>query len=98
MFLTADYDYHLPDELIASRPADDRAASRMLVVHRATGRIEHRMFREFPSFLTPGDLLVLNDTKVIPARDSPTTDGSNCSASTARDHWSGAAWSAPENG
>lgn len=68
MFLTADYDYHLPDELIASRPADDRAASRMLVVHRATGRIEHRMFREFPSFLTPGDLLVLNDTKVIPAR------------------------------
>lgn len=68
MLLTADYDYHLPDELIASRPAADRAASRMLVVHRATGRIEHRMFREFPSFLTPGDLLVLNDTKVIPAR------------------------------
>jgi S-adenosylmethionine:tRNA ribosyltransferase-isomerase len=58
----------LPEELIASRPAADRAASRMLVVHRATGRIEHRMFREFPSFLTPGDLLVLNDTKVIPAR------------------------------
>lgn len=65
---TADFDYHLPDELIASRPLADRAASRMMVVHRATGRIEHRMFREFPGFLDSGDLLVLNDTKVIPAR------------------------------
>lgn len=68
MLRTADYDYHLPEDLIASRPAADRAASRMLVVHRATGRIEHRMFRGFPSFLTEGDLLVLNDTKVVPAR------------------------------
>ena len=65
---TADFDYHLPDELIASRPLDDRAASRMMVVHRAEGRIEHRMFRELPGFLNPDDLLVLNDTKVIPAR------------------------------
>lgn len=65
---TKDFDYHLPDELIAARPLPDRAASRMLVVHRATGRIEHRMFREFPGFLTSGDLLVLNDTRVIPAR------------------------------
>jgi S-adenosylmethionine:tRNA ribosyltransferase-isomerase len=46
----------------------DRAASRMLVVHRDSGRIEHRMFREFPEYLKPDDLLVLNDTKVIPAR------------------------------
>jgi len=65
---TKDFDYHLPDDLIAARPLADRAASRMLVVHRASGRIEHRMFREFPEFLQPDDLLVLNDTKVIPAR------------------------------
>ncbi len=65
---TQDFDYHLPDELIASRPLAERAASRMLVVHRESGRIEHRMFRDFPEFLRPDDLLVLNDTKVIPAR------------------------------
>ena len=65
---TKDFDYHLPDELIAARPLAERAASRMLVVHRDSGLIEHRMFREFPDFLRPDDLLVLNDTKVIPAR------------------------------
>ncbi len=65
---TVDFDYHLPDELIAARPLAEREASRMLVVHRDSGRIEHRMFREFPGFLKPDDLLVLNDTKVIPAR------------------------------
>lgn len=65
---TKDFDFHLPEELIASRPLAERAASRMLVVHRDSGRIEHRMFREFPEFLTADDLLVLNDTKVIPAR------------------------------
>ena len=65
---TKDFDYHLPEELIASRPLDDRAASRMLVVNRESGTIEHRMFRELPEFLRPDDLLVFNDTKVIPAR------------------------------
>ena len=65
---TKDFDYHLPDELIAARPLAERAASRMLVVHRDSGKIEHRMFRDFPEFLRPDDLLVLNDTKVIPAR------------------------------
>jgi S-adenosylmethionine:tRNA ribosyltransferase-isomerase len=65
---TKDFDYHLPEELIASRPLADRAASRMLVIHRSTGRIEHRMFREFSEFIGSDDLLVLNDTKVIPAR------------------------------
>jgi len=68
MLRTIDFDYDLPDELIASRPLDDRASSRMLVVHRDTGKIEHRMFADFPSYLTPDDLLVLNDTKVTPAR------------------------------
>jgi S-adenosylmethionine:tRNA ribosyltransferase-isomerase len=65
---TKDFDYHLPEGLIAARPLQERAASRMLVVHRDSGRIEHRTFREFPDFLTPNDLLVLNDTRVIPAR------------------------------
>jgi S-adenosylmethionine:tRNA ribosyltransferase-isomerase len=65
---TQDFDYHLPDKLIAARPLAERAASRMLVVCRESKRIEHRMFREFPEFLRPDDLLVLNDTKVIPAR------------------------------
>lgn len=65
---TKDFDYHLPDELIAARPLAERADSRMLVVHRDSGRIEHRLFRDLPEFLRPEDLLVLNDTKVIPAR------------------------------
>ncbi|MEQ1748293.1 MAG: tRNA preQ1(34) S-adenosylmethionine ribosyltransferase-isomerase QueA [Prosthecobacter sp.] len=66
--LTTDFDYRLPPELIASEPLVDRAASRMLVVHRDRGVVEHRMFRELPEFLKPDDLLVLNDTRVVPAR------------------------------
>ena len=65
---TKDFDYHLPEDLIASHPLAERADSRMLVVHRDTGHIEHLMFRNFPGFIKPDDLLVLNDTKVIPAR------------------------------
>ncbi len=65
---TSDFNYVLPDELIASRPLEQRSASRMLVVHRESGRIEHRMFRDFPDYLQVNDLLVLNNTKVIPAR------------------------------
>lgn len=65
---TRDFHYDLPPELIADRPLPERAASRMMVVHRDSGRIEHRMFRDLPEFLRPADLLVLNDTKVIPAR------------------------------
>ncbi len=65
---TADYDYPLPDELIARHPLARREDSRMLVLHRADQRLEHRQFRDFPSFLRPGDLVVLNDTRVIPAR------------------------------
>jgi S-adenosylmethionine:tRNA ribosyltransferase-isomerase len=65
---TRDYDYHLPEELIASHPLPDRAASRMMVVHRDTQTIEHRHFRNITEYLKPSDLLVLNDTKVIPAR------------------------------
>ena len=65
---TKDFDYHLPEELIAARPLADRAASRMLVVHRESGRLEHRMFRDITEYLRPDDLLVLNNTRVIPAR------------------------------
>lgn len=65
---TSDFHYELPEALIASRPLAERAASRMMVVHRDSGRIEHRMFRDFPEYLRPDDLLLLNDTKVIPAR------------------------------
>ena len=65
---TKDFDYHLPEELIAARPLADRAASRMLVVHRESGRLEHRMFRDITEYLRPDDLVVLNTTRVIPAR------------------------------
>jgi S-adenosylmethionine:tRNA ribosyltransferase-isomerase len=64
----ADFDYHLPEELIAQEALPDRAASRMLVVYRDEGRWEDRAFRDFPSFLRAGDCLVLNDTRVFPAR------------------------------
>ncbi|MFN0079656.1 MAG: tRNA preQ1(34) S-adenosylmethionine ribosyltransferase-isomerase QueA [Prosthecobacter sp.] len=68
--LTADFDYHLPHELIASEPLAERSASRMLVLHRDSGKIEHRMFREIGEFVSreAGDMLVLNDTRVVPAR------------------------------
>jgi S-adenosylmethionine:tRNA ribosyltransferase-isomerase len=65
---TTDFDYTLPEELIASRPLEDRTASRMMVIHRDTGLIEHRRFIDFHSHLEPRDLLVLNDTKVTAAR------------------------------
>ena len=65
---TIDFDYHLPEELIADRPLPDRAASRMLVVHRDTGLIEHRHFHDILEYVQPGDHFVLNNTKVVPAR------------------------------
>jgi len=64
----SDYDYDLPRELIAQRPRERREDARMMVLHRAEQRIEHRQFCELKTFLRPGDLLVLNDTRVLPAR------------------------------
>ena len=64
----ADFDYDLPPELIAQQPPTERGQSRMLVMNRATGALRDSNFAEFPSLLNPGDLLVLNDTRVIPAR------------------------------
>ena len=66
--LVSEFDFHLPEELIAQQPLADRAASRMLHLDRATGAIQDTVFREFPNLLRPGDLLVLNNTRVLPAR------------------------------
>lgn len=65
---TSDFDYKLPESSIAQTPAEPRDASRLLVLHRATGKIEHRIFRDIGEYLRAGDLLVLNQTRVIPAR------------------------------
>jgi S-adenosylmethionine:tRNA ribosyltransferase-isomerase len=64
----AQFDYHLPEELIAQAPPEDRAGARMLVVDRAGKRWEDRRFRDLPQYLRPGDCLVLNDSRVFPAR------------------------------
>ncbi len=64
----SDYDFDLPDALIARAPLERRDASRLLVLDRASGAIAHRSFRDWPGLLRPGDLVVLNDTRVIPAR------------------------------
>jgi S-adenosylmethionine:tRNA ribosyltransferase-isomerase len=64
----AAYDYELPDDLIATEPLPRRDASRLLVVDRRTGRLEHRSIADLPEILRPGDRLVLNDTRVVPAR------------------------------
>jgi len=66
--LVSDFHYDLPEELIAQQPLPDRAASRLLRLSAATGGIENRQFREFPSLLRPGDLVVFNNTRVFPAR------------------------------
>ncbi|MBI4600976.1 MAG: tRNA preQ1(34) S-adenosylmethionine ribosyltransferase-isomerase QueA [Planctomycetes bacterium] len=62
------YAYDLPERLIAQRPPERRGDSRLLVLERRTGRREHRTFRDLPSYLRPGDLLVVNETRVFPAR------------------------------
>lgn len=63
-----DFYYELPRELIAQDPLEDRSGSRLLVLNRSTGETEHHIFREIREYLRPGDCLVVNDTKVIPAR------------------------------
>ncbi|KWX80359.1 S-adenosylmethionine:tRNA ribosyltransferase-isomerase [compost metagenome] len=63
-----DYDFHLPEELIAQTPLSDRSASRLLLVNKENGQLEHRHFTDILEQFQPGDTLVLNDTRVIPAR------------------------------
>lgn len=64
----SDYDYYLPEELIAQEPAEPRDSSRLMLVNRKTGEIDITIFREIKNYLKSGDVLVLNNTKVIPAR------------------------------
>ena len=64
----SDFNFDLPDELIAQEPPAERGGSRLMVVDRSTGRVEHRAFADLPSLLVPGDVLVVNDTRVFPAR------------------------------
>ena len=65
---TKDFDYYLPEELIAQTPIEKRDDSRLMILDKETGEIEHRHFKDIIDYLNPGDVLVLNDTKVIPAR------------------------------
>ena len=71
---TSDFDYHLPPELIAQTPVEPRDSSRLLVLHRTTGRTEHRRFTGLLDYLGPGDLMVFNQSRVIPARLFGTRD------------------------
>lgn len=63
-----DFDFYLPEELIAQDPLEDRSSSRLLVLDKETGEIEHKIFKDIIDYLNPGDCLVVNNTKVIPAR------------------------------
>ena len=72
-----DFDYELPEELIAQVPLTDRSSSKMLVLNKNTGEVEHKHFREMIEYLNKGDTIVLNDTKVIPARLIGTKEDTN---------------------
>ena len=66
--LTSHFDFHLPEHLIAQQPASARDAARLLVLHRKDEQLEHRAFADLLEYLKPGDVLVLNNSRVIPAR------------------------------
>ena len=72
---TSDFDYHLPADLIAQTPVEPRDSSRLLVLRRSTGSMEHRSFRDLPEYLDPGDVLVMNDSRVLPGRLLGTREG-----------------------
>ena len=76
---TSDFYYDLPEELIAQDPLEDRSSSRLMVLDRESGNISHHIFKDIIDYLNPEDCLVINDTKVIPARRwclSPIDDAS----------------------
>src|SRR3954465_256277 len=73
-YSASDFDYDLPSELIAQHPATERGADRLLVLNRANGQIDHRAFSAIADYFQPGDVLVLNTTRVIPARLAGTRD------------------------
>jgi S-adenosylmethionine:tRNA ribosyltransferase-isomerase len=68
MMKTSDFYYDLPEELIAQTPIEPRNASRLMVLNKETGEVEHKIFKDLTNYLNPGDCLILNDTRVIPAR------------------------------
>ena len=68
MIKTSDFDYYLPEELIAQSPLKDRSSSRLLVINKENKTYEDKVFSDILDYLSPNDVLVLNDTKVIPAR------------------------------
>ena len=72
---TSDFDYELPTELIAQHPAEKRDHSRLLVMDKHTGAVEHHVFKDIVNYLHAGDVLVINNTKVIPARIFGTKEG-----------------------
>ncbi len=72
---TSDFNYNLPEELIAQVPLEDRTSSRLLILDKHTGKIEHKHFKDIIEYLNPGDTLVLNNTRVIPARIFGHKDG-----------------------
>ncbi|GAB3802079.1 tRNA preQ1(34) S-adenosylmethionine ribosyltransferase-isomerase QueA [Virgibacillus kimchii] len=77
-----DFDFELPEELIAQTPLKDRAASRLLVLNRKTGKVNHAHFPSIKDYLSPGDCLVLNDTRVLPARLYGTKKDTNANVET----------------
>ena len=72
-----DFDYYLPEELIAQDPLEDRSSSRLMVLDKTTGNVEHHIFKDILEYLKPGDCLVINNTKVIPARLYGVKEGTN---------------------
>src|SRR5262249_28385291 len=79
-----EFDFHLPEDLIAQQPLPERASSRLLHLGRASGHFHDRRFSEFPELLRPGDLLVMNDTRVFPARLFGHRSGERAQAVSAR--------------
>lgn len=72
-----DFDYYLPEELIAQDPLEDRSSSRLMVLDKKTGEVKHKVFKDIIDYLMPGDCIVLNNTKVIPARLYGAKEGTN---------------------
>ena len=75
----SDFNFDLPEELIAQDPLEDRSSSRLMVVDKVTGETDHRTFKNIIEYLNEGDCLVLNNTKVIPARLYGTKEGTDAS-------------------
>ena len=100
--LKKDFWYDLPKELIAQEPADPRDAARLMVLSQKDDSIQHRIFRDLPEYLEPGDLLVVNNSKVLPARivasSNPPAQSVSCCCSARSRATSGNGWPSPASG